>query len=90
MHIIKKVSIAGGIMLFSEFRCKEVINVRDCRRLGKVADFEFDHCTGQIKKIIIPGACKFCNFFCSEPDIVICYNEICQVGPDIILVNIKI
>ena len=74
-------------MLFSEFKCKEVINIKDCRRLGKVSDFEFDQCTGQIKKIMIPANCnKWCNFFSDEPD----YNEICQIGPDIILVNIKI
>ena len=72
-----------------DFKHKEVINIKDCRRLGKVADFEFDHCTGQIKKIIIPGSCGLCHLFCNEPDYVICYNEICQIGPDIILVDIK-
>lgn len=77
-------------MLFSEFKSKEVINIKDCRRLGKVADFEFDHCTGQIKKIVVGGSCGLCHLFCSEQDIVICYNEICQIGPDIILVDIKI
>lgn len=77
-------------MLFSELKCKEVINMRDCRRLGKVTDFEFDHCTGQIKKIMIPSGNKWCSLLCSEPDYVICYNEICQIGPDIILVDIKI
>lgn len=78
-------------MLFSEFKCKEVINIKDCRRLGKVSDFEFDQCTGQIKKIMIPSGCnKWCSFFSDEPDYCICYNEICQIGPDIILVNIKI
>ena len=29
-------------MLFSELKSKEVINIKDCKRLGKVADFEFD------------------------------------------------
>ncbi len=77
-------------MLFSEFKNKEVINIRDCKRLGKVSDFEFDHCTGQIKKIMIPASGGFCNLFCNEPDCVICYNEICQIGPDIILVDIKL
>lgn len=77
-------------MLFSEFKNKEVINMKDCKRLGKVTDFEFDHCTGQIKKLIIGGSCGFCNLFCNEPDICIWFNDICQIGPDIILVDIKI
>ena len=75
-------------MLFSELKCKEVINIRDCKRLGKVADFEFDHCTGCIKKLIVPASGCFCCFFKSEPDYVICYNQIKQIGPDIILVDI--
>ena len=78
-------------MLFSEFKKKEVINLKNCQKLGRVADFEFDHCTGQIKKIMIPASCnKLYNLFCDDPDYCICYNEICQIGPDIILVNIKI
>lgn len=74
-------------MLFSELKCKEVINIRDCKRLGKVCDFEFDHCTGCINKLIVPACGCFC-FFKNEPDIVICYNQIKQIGPDIILVDI--
>lgn len=29
-------------MLFSELKCKDVINVRDCKKLGHVCDLEFD------------------------------------------------
>ena len=29
-------------MLFSELKKKEVINLKNCERLGKVSDFEFD------------------------------------------------
>lgn len=39
-------------MLFSDFKEKEVINIRDCRRLGKVTDFEFDECKGCILSLI--------------------------------------
>ena len=41
-------------MLFSELKCKDVINLRDCRKLGNIADFEFDECTGCICKVIVP------------------------------------
>ena len=27
-------------MLFSELKCKDVINVRDCKKLGHVCDLE--------------------------------------------------
>ena len=76
-------------MLFSELRCKEVINIRDCRKLGRVQDIEFNVCTGCIEKIFIPACGKFRSFFPTEPDYVICFNEIKQIGPDIILVDVK-
>ena len=40
-------------MLFSELKKKEVINLKNCQKLGRVSDFEFDECTGQIFKLII-------------------------------------
>ena len=42
-------------MLFSELKSKEVVNLRDCRKMGHVTDFEFDECSGVIQKIIVPG-----------------------------------
>lgn len=75
-------------MLFSEFRCKEVLNIKDCRLLGKVSDLEFDEKTGCIHKIIVPRGNKWENFFKCQEDIVICFRDIKQIGPDIILVDI--
>jgi len=77
-------------MLFSELRSKEVINIRDCKRLGRVSDFEFDECSGCIYKLIVPGGgSKLLNFFqCEQCEYVIPYKNIKQIGPDIILVDI--
>lgn len=77
-------------MLFSELKCKSVINIRDCRCLGKVSDLEFDECNGCIRKIMVPRGNKFCNIFKVESDYVIPYRDIKQIGPDIILVDICI
>lgn len=76
-------------MLFSELRTKEVINIRDCKRLGRVSDFEFNECNGCILKLIVPGdGNKFFNFLKCEKEFVIPYRDIKQIGPDIILVDI--
>lgn len=75
-------------MLFSELRDKEVISIRQCRKLGHVSDIEFDCCKGCIEKIHVPGKGKLCNLFNQEPDCVICFCDIKQIGPDIILVDI--
>ncbi|MCI6552960.1 MAG: YlmC/YmxH family sporulation protein [Lachnospiraceae bacterium] len=75
-------------MLFSELKCKSVINLKDCKCLGKVGDLEFDECSGQICKLIIPGGNKLCSFFGGEPEFVIPYKNIKKIGPDIIIVDI--
>ena len=38
-------------MRFCEFRKKEVISIKDCKRLGHVCDMEFDECKGCIQNI---------------------------------------
>ncbi len=76
-------------MLYSDFRCKEVINIKDCKRLGKVMDFEFDECSGQICKLIVGSGTAFFDWFKCEPDYEIPYKDIRQIGPDIILVDVK-
>ncbi len=76
-------------MLYSDFKYKEVINVRDCKRLGRISDFEFDECGGNICKLMVSEHCHLFNFFKVEPDRVILWKDICQVGPDIILVDIN-
>lgn len=46
-------------MRFCELKEKEVINCKDCQRLGFVADIEFDPCSGRIEAIIVPEQGKF-------------------------------
>lgn len=69
---------------------KEVINVCDCKRLGCVTDVEFDICKGTIEKIIVPGPGKCCGFLGPEFEFVICWNQIVQIGPDVILVKVNV
>ncbi|MBQ8327607.1 MAG: YlmC/YmxH family sporulation protein [Lachnospiraceae bacterium] len=75
-------------MTFFEFKQKEVINIRDCKKLGHVTDLEFDECSGQIKRIIVPGRRKWFDFLGCDSEVSICYCDIRQIGPDIILVDI--
>lgn len=76
-------------MLFSELKKKEVINLKNCQKLGKICDFEFDECTGQIFKLIVPGAGKWWGMFGGgDDDYVIRYRDIKQIGPDIVIVDI--
>lgn len=74
-------------MRFCDLKEKEVITCKECRRLGYVADIDFDPCTGQIKAIIVPEQGKM--FWClgSVGEYYIDFCNIACIGPDIILVN---
>lgn len=78
-------------MLYTEFRKKEVINIRDCRILGQVVDIEFDECSGCIRKIFVsdrPCFCSIFSIFPGESQVEICFKDIRQIGSDIILVDV--
>ncbi len=68
---------------------KEVINIKDCRRLGFVGDVDFDMKTGCMVALIVPGPGCICGFLGREKEYVIPFCDICQVGSDIILVDVK-
>ena len=66
-----------------------MINVCDCRRLGFVGDVEFDPKTGGITHLIVPGPGCLCGIFGREKEFIISFCDVCQIGDDIILVEIK-
>ena len=76
-------------MRICDLRYREVINVRDCRRLGFVGDIDFDLEKGCILAIIVPGPPTICGFLGREKECVIPFCDIRQVGPDIILVDVE-
>ena len=73
----------------SELKQKEVINAEDCKRLGFVGDVDFDMTNGCMIAIIVPGPGCFCGFLGREKEYIIPFCDICQVGNDIIMVDIK-
>lgn len=76
-------------MRLCELKQKEVINANDCKRLGFVGDVDLDLCKGCIIAIIVPGPGCFCGFIGREKEYIIPFCDICQVGEDVILVNVK-
>ena len=72
----------------TEFRNKEVINIRNGKRLGYVCDVEIDVTAGVLKSIVVPGPGKWLNPWSCKNDIVICWEQIKIIGEDIILVDI--
>lgn len=75
-------------MLYSELKRKEVINLKDCSVLGHVNDLEFDSYSGCIQKIIVSGRKGFIPFLGCDQDYSICFKQIKQIGPDVIIVDL--
>ncbi len=73
----------------SDFRQKEVINIKDGKRLGFVYDVEINMRTGMIESIVVPGPGKFLGLFGNENDYVIPWENIKRMGEDIILVELN-
>ncbi|MFR2534100.1 MAG: YlmC/YmxH family sporulation protein [Clostridia bacterium] len=71
-----------------DFKHKEVINIKDGKRLGFVQDVCADLETGSITSIIVPGSNKLLSVFSSSNDIVIPWQNITCIGDDVILVEI--
>ena len=71
-----------------DFKHKEVINIRDGKRLGFVQDVCADLETGSITSIIVPGSNKIMSMFAGSNDIVIDWHNIKCIGEDVILVEI--
>ena len=75
--------------LFSELRCKEVIDLHSGQRLGYVCDAEYEPCAGKILAIIVPGQGRAGGLLGREDDYVIPWSSISRLGSDIILVDLQ-
>ena len=71
-----------------DFKHKEVINIKDGKRLGYVQDVTADLKTGNITSIIVPGSSKFFSSFFSNNDITIPWASIKCISDELILVDI--
>ena len=79
----------GGIgMLFSDLKCREVINVCTGERYGTVCDLEFDPCGGQVLAIVVPGGQKLFGLLKARDGMAIPFHKIKKLGEDVILVEL--
>ena len=78
------------LMSLSELRTKDVVNVCNGKRMGKVMDIEFNVETGHIEAIVIPGEFDLLAMVKGEKrGVIIPWNQICCFGNDIILVQVN-
>ncbi|MBQ4600318.1 MAG: YlmC/YmxH family sporulation protein [Oscillospiraceae bacterium] len=76
-------------MRFTQLQCKEVICLRDGRRLGYVTDVQLEVPEGNVIAIVVPGHCRMFGLGSRAEDYLIPWSCIRRIGPDTVLVDIK-
>ncbi len=72
---------------YTELRCKDVVNMINGTKMGKIIDLIFESNGKNVLGLVVPGVRKF---FKSNEDIFIPWENIVKIGADIILVNIQL
>lgn len=72
----------------SELRTKEVIDVQDGKRLGRVMDIEFCAESSRVTALVVPADTSLLQSLRGEKcGLVIPWEHICRIGDDVILVS---
>ncbi|MBR1747773.1 MAG: YlmC/YmxH family sporulation protein [Clostridia bacterium] len=71
---------------FCELREREIINVTDGKRLGKLSDMAFHN--GKIVGLIVPGEKKLLKNLSGGDNIYIPFGCVLKIGDDVILVDL--
>ena len=73
----------------SSFSKKEVVNIRDGRRLGFLSDAEVDLVSGELEAIVIAVSSKNIAAGSNCNELTVPFSKIKKFGEDVILVNIE-
>lgn len=76
-------------MKLSELQRKDIINIKDGKKVGKIIDVEFDQNNGYMIKFIIERAHFIKSLFSSSEEISIKFTQIKKMGEDVILIDIN-
>ena len=74
-------------MKLSDLQEKDIINIKDGRRIGKIIDAEIDS-DGKILYLILDERRGLKGIFSSSNGLNITFNQIKRIGEDVILVDL--
>ena len=73
---------------FCELREKEVVNLADGKRLGRVQDLVLEPC-GKVIGLVVPGEKKLIKALSRDESIFIAWKNIVKLGDDVILIDLN-
>jgi len=80
-------NVWGEVMLLGDLQSKDVVNVVDGSKLGKITDMEIEASSGKIISIIVQPYSRMINFFSSGNQVIIPWNQIIKIGGEVVIVN---
>ena len=84
---MKEKTLDKDIILLSQLRQMEVVDISEGRRLGFIGDIVFNEDFTKIETLVIPSQNGLLSIFKKKDEIHIKWNQIKTIGIDIILVD---
>ena len=77
------------VVKISELRARDIVNVSDGKKLGRVKDIELNMEDGYVTGFILPSESTFLKILFRNEDIFIPWSKVAKIGDDVILVDLQ-
>ena len=76
-------------MKLSELQKKDIVSLKDGKKIGRIIDVEFEPSSGYMIKFVIERAHFVRSLFYSTEELTIKFTQIKKMGEDVILIDIS-
>ena len=76
-------------MKLSELQRKDIINIKDGKKVGRIIDVKFDPSNGYMIKFVIERTHFVRNLLSTNENLSIKFTQIKKLGEDVILIDIS-
>lgn len=75
-------------MKLSDLQRKDIVNLSNGKKIGKIIDVEINIIDGSLVNLIIEKNKYFRSFFSGETDVLVKFEQIKKLGEDVILIDL--
>ena len=76
-------------MKLSELQRKDIVNIKNGKKIGRITDIELDPTNGYLIRFVIEPTHFIKNLFSQTEEITIKFTQIKKMGEDVILIDIS-
>jgi YlmC/YmxH family sporulation protein len=76
-------------MKLSDLQRKDIVNINNGKKVGKIIDVEIDSNNGSMISLIVEKGRYFRSVFNSESEVLVKFDQIKKMGEDVILVDLS-